>query len=720
MFIDFLYNYNLTKDQEYIANELENFIYNSLDFIIIQGSAGTGKTFLISQYARYLYRKNNNFVILAPTGRAAKILNEKSKFQTKTIHSEIYSFYDKIIDLDNDEIKVYFKLKDLYYSNTIFIIDESSMISDMQLLDENLVFGSGKLLSDLIEYIKNGVNNKIIFLGDEYQLPPINSNFSPALNKEYLEKNFNLNGEKFFLNDIVRQKKNSFILKNANIIKNHIDNKKFFNLKFEYSHDFIKIDDFINEYNFNNPGKDIIITSTNERAINYNNKIRKKLGYKNNIEIGDILLNTKNVYYNNITVFNGEFFKVIDIINHEKKDTFIGNNEHIILEFYDLKLKNTFSGEIIKFKVFANSLFSKSSNIDFNLKKALINFCIEDTYNQEYNIQHIDTNPYFNSLQVKYGYAVTAHKAQGGEWDRVFIDPYYYNSPKTKEYFQWLYTSITRGKERIYIKELPLKTFTQDKLKIQKDFVLKDKIKISYNLIFNDVELRKLYEALEQKISEYSFEIIGLEHFQYQEVYYIKSNNHYLKVQLYYNKNYEPTRLKIIETTDEKIAFDFLNIFYSQNENLNNNIDKCIKIYIDGSYDHQKRKFGSGVVVLRDEIEKYWKGYYNEEYIKHRNVAGEIYAALLAFEYSKKENLKCIEINYDYEGIEKWALGIWKTNTYLTKLYKEKYDYYSKYYIIKFNKIKSHSGDKYNELADELAKKAVFEDNYNVKYDIDI
>ena len=152
--------------------------------------------------------------------------------------------------------------------------------------------------------------------------------------------------------------------------------------------------------------------------------------------------------------------------------------------------------------------------------------------------------------------------------------------------------------------------------------------------------------------------------------------------------------------------------------------NECVKIYIDGSYDESTKKIGAGFVVVKEsneeKIETYWRGFSNPEHVKHRNVAGEIYAALLAFEYAKNENLKCIEINYDYEGIEKWALGLWKTNTSLTKLYKEKYDYYSTFFRIKFNKVKAHTGEKYNEIADNLAKKAVNEEKYHVKYEIDL
>ncbi|GAB6189013.1 hypothetical protein JCM30566_07520 [Marinitoga arctica] len=730
MFLDFLYNYTLTKDQEYLSNELDKFIINSLDFLIIQGGAGTGKTFLISQYARYLNRKHINFIMLAPTGRASKILHEKSGFETKTIHSDIYSFFDKKINLDKDEIKIFFKLKENPRNNTIFIVDESSMISDINLSDENLIFGSGKLLSDLVTYVKFGNNNKIIFLGDEYQLPPIRSNSSPALDRKYIEENFDLKGEKIILNEVIRQKKDSYILKNAITIKNHIDRKTFFDLKFEYNNDFIKEEKFTEKYNYSKPGKDIIICSTNEKSLKYNVEIRKKLNFKNSIEIGDVLLNTKNIYFNNKTIFNGEFFKVIKILNHEKKDAFLGKSEHIVLEFYDLILENIFSNERITFKVFVNSLFSKSTDIDLNLKKALYSMCLNEIYQktglyEEYVFEMLEFDPYFNALHVKYGYAVTAHKAQGGEWDRVFIDTSYFNSIKTKEYFKWLYTSITRAKERVFIKELPFKLFQNNKLKIYNEFIIKKEINISYNLSFFNTSLKELYLAFREKIKEKLFEIIGIEHFQYHEVYYIKKGNDYLKVQLYYNKDYDPTFMRILETTNKKIAEEFLSIFekkdLTQEKKHEVKTNNCLKIYIDGSYDNNLKKFGSGFIVIKeDNVEKYWKGFAYEKFLKHRNVAGEIFAALLAFEYAKQENLKCIEINYDYEGIEKWAIGEWKTNTELTKYYKERYDYYSSIFKIKFNKIKSHSGDKYNELADELAKKAVYESDYNIKYDIEV
>ncbi|HOJ93716.1 MAG TPA: AAA family ATPase [Fervidobacterium nodosum] len=754
MFLNFLQQYNLTRDQIYAAKKLEDFIYNYLDFLIIQGSAGTGKTFLISQYVRYLFEKGKKFVILAPTGRAAKILHEKSGFETKTIHSEIYSFSHEKVDLESEIIKVYFCLKKPQRDNTIFIIDESSMISDNKQSDEELVFGSGKLLSDFIEYVKSGENNKIIFFGDEYQLPPTNSSFSPALDVKTLQENFHLKGEKIFLNEVVRQRNQSKILNNANTIKKHIDDENYLTLKFEYDGDeFVKTHDFIKEYNYSNPGEDIIIVSTNKKALEYNMEIRKKLGFQSQIEVGDILLNTKNVYCKDKLVFNGEFFKVEKVINYEGKDAFVGRKKYV-LEFYDLELKNINSGEIIESKVLANSLFSETADIDSDLKKALFSFCIHDVCKKtglsQKNItqnlsKYLQDNPYLNALHVKYGYAITAHKSQGGEWDRAFIDPYYYNSTKTKEYFRWLYTSITRAKKKVYIKDLPIKIFSFNKLKIQNDFTLREKINISYNLNFNDEMLRELYTAFESIISKHSFNVLGIEHLQYQEVYYIKSGNHYLKVQLYYDKNYEPTSLKILETTNNEQALKMLSIINSEVQNSNNfNIDKnnkinsisisrcmkktleneCVKIYIDGSYDESTKKIGAGFVVVKEsneeKIETYWRGFSNPEHVKHRNVAGEIYAALLAFEYAKNENLKCIEINYDYEGIEKWALGLWKTNTSLTKLYKEKYDYYSTFFRIKFNKVKAHTGEKYNEIADNLAKKAVNEEKYHVKYEIDL
>ncbi|APT75623.1 hypothetical protein LN42_03865 [Marinitoga sp. 1137] len=195
-------------------------------------------------------------------------------------------------------------------------------------------------------------------------------------------------------------------------------------------------------------------------------------------------------------------------------------------------------------------------------------------------------------------------------------------------------------------------------------------------------------------------------------------------VQLYYNKKYEATTLKIIESTNENVANEFLNLFNKgeiQIKEINNEIksnNKCIKAYVDGSYDNKIKRYGSGIVIIDDNnIGEYYCYGENEELLKYRNISGEIIATLIALEYAKQNHVECMEIYYDYSGIENWALGYWKTNNYLTKRYKELFDKYINDYTLKviFRKVKAHSGNNYNEIADKLAKKALFERKCNVE-----
>ncbi|WP_175420249.1 AAA family ATPase [Marinitoga sp. 1154] len=731
MFLDFLYNINLTRDQKNAANQLDKFLYNTDDFLIIQGSAGTGKTFLISKFAGYLKRKNKNFIFLAPTGRAANIISQKSSFNAKTIHSEIYDFIYEKVSVENNEFKVFFEIKNYQIKDTIFIIDESSMISDIDIFNEKLVFGSGKLLSDLITYVfRIGYNNKIIFLGDENQLPPIGSKISPALDKYYIENNFDLKGDKIYLEDIIRQKEDSYILKNANKLKEKIKAKDFLEIKFDYSDDFIEKTNFLEIYDYFNPAKDIIICSTNKIALEYNKKIRKNYGYKEILEVGDILINTKNSKYFNKPIFNGEFFKVKEIYNHIKDFVYIKNEKAIPVEFHDVILENIENKENIDCRIFSNSLFSEKTDIDDLSYQALYVYTIKeikenfDIYFEEELLEKIKGNRTFNSLHVKYGYAVTAHKAQGGEWNNVFIDAKYYGNYKSKEYFKWLYTSITRAKKNVFIKNIPIKSTIFEKVEVNYNFNIKNNINISYNLIFPDSNLKKIYNQFLNIVSRKDFQIIGNQHFQYQEVYFLKKDNDYLKVQIYYNKNFKVAKIKVMESTSAEKTQEFLSLF-SKNQikaerKIKDNKDNngCIKAYVDGSYDNTLKRYGAGIVIIKKDnnIEKYYT--YGEKYLKYRNVAGEIIATLLSFEYAKNENIKCLEIYYDYSGIANWALGLWKTNTELTKFYKEKFEYYKKYIDINFKKVQAHSGDKFNNLADELAKKAVFEKKKFIKYDI--
>ncbi|SHH31802.1 ribonuclease HI [Thermosipho atlanticus DSM 15807] len=234
--------------------------------------------------------------------------------------------------------------------------------------------------------------------------------------------------------------------------------------------------------------------------------------------------------------------------------------------------------------------------------------------------------------------------------------------------------------------------------------------KIEKNLDFQNENLKKIYEELRSKLS--GFKIVGVKHFSFQEIYFIERNNHSLKIQLFYNKYFEPTKLKILQATDNQIANLFLSHFKSP---INQEITKA---YVDGSY-KSSGKIGAGLVIVKTGgIEKYYK--FITKYAKHRNVTGEIVATLLALEYAKNETINNLEIFYDYTGIEMWSVGRWKPKTELTKKYKNLYDKYSKIINVTFTKVKAHTGERFNDLADKLAKKAIEDEKTHVKYDIEI
>jgi len=234
--------------------------------------------------------------------------------------------------------------------------------------------------------------------------------------------------------------------------------------------------------------------------------------------------------------------------------------------------------------------------------------------------------------------------------------------------------------------------------------------KIEKDKNFTNPELKKLYEEFKKILK--NFRIIGIIHHQFQEIYFLEKDGNFLKVQIFYNKNFKLTTINILKATSQRILDDFISDLTRKN---NENI---IKAFIDGSF-KQPNKIGAGIVIIDNEnIYQFYK--FTTKYPKHRNVTGEILAALLVFEYAKNEKIKKIEIFYDYNGIKMWATGEWKAKTELTKKYKKLYDYYSKFIEINFSKVKAHTGNTYNELADKLAKKTILEEKTNVKYDINL
>jgi exodeoxyribonuclease V len=450
-----LFSFEATEDQKKCVNNFVDFLDDEKKskVFVLTGYAGTGKTTLIANFVQALKHFNRSSVLLAPTGRAAKVFSSYSKYRAFTIHKKIY----RKVKIENGSIQLSLAFNSS--KNTIYIVDEASMLGDYN-LKENGTVSDRNLLEDLISYVFSGENNSLVLVGDEGQLPPIGSNFSPALNKEYLSYHFpKLNLYFGQLNLVLRQASNSGILVNATLIRN-MSPDVLPKLKCNFK-DVLKIQGLdLQEHlesSYNNSGLEetIIITKSNKRANLYNQEIRKRILFHEEVlSSGDMLMVVKNSYFwvdelSDIGfIANGEIAVVKKIIKFEELYGF--SFAHVIIELIDFPDQ----GEI-KLIVLLNTIASESPNLSREDQRTLF-FEIEKDYLDERNKQKryesILNNPYFNALQVKFAYAITCHKAQGGQWSEVYLDHGLIDNENIENTFnRWLYTAFTRAKEKLYL-----------------------------------------------------------------------------------------------------------------------------------------------------------------------------------------------------------------------------------------------------------------------------
>lgn len=453
-----------TDDQEKLIHMLEDFLrskdQNSL--FLLKGYAGTGKTSVLGAFVKTLSYFKLKSRLLAPTGRAAKILSLKSAKEAFTIHKQIYR-RNSSVDENSGMV-----LAPNLHTNTVFIVDEASMIGDYSVLNDGSV-APRNLLDDLIEYVFSGKNCKLIFLGDEGQLPPVGCEHSPALNKDYLKNNYlALSITDFSLTKVLRQADASGILHNATLLRSSDEeNSPLFDTK--GFTDFIRLpgDEFQDtlESSYNEYGVEdtIIITRSNKRANAYNNQIRSRLlWYEEILCAGDCLMVVKNNYYwvDDQTkmgfIANGEALKVIRVKKTEEMYGF--EFARIIVKFVDYD-------ELPEMEVlvFLESLQTEGPSIPRQRMKELF-FAVEQDFLHEKNKKKrydlILKDPYFNALQIKYAYAITCHKSQGGQWSHVYIDQGYIDPEMlNSEYYRWLYTAVTRASEKLFLVNFPDESF---------------------------------------------------------------------------------------------------------------------------------------------------------------------------------------------------------------------------------------------------------------------
>lgn len=449
------FSHRPTSRQAKLFEMLVDFIF-SKDYqtlFLLKGYAGTGKTSAISALVLNLNKTNKKAVLLAPTGRAAKVISGYSKVPAYTIHKKIY-FPKK-----QQNGSVDFVLKTNKHRNTIFIVDEASMIPDRP--QNGKLFEQGSLLDDLISYVYSGYHCKLVLVGDTAQLPPVKLSISPALDENRLEFDFDKNIYKIELNEVTRQHENSGILSNATILRTLIDSDVT-NFTFNMNYpdivrliDGYDIQDAISECYENDGVEDTaFIVRSNKRANQYNQQIRSHIrGKENEISTGDYIMVVKNNYYwlkessSAGFIANGDTCEVLRI--NSIKELYGFRFAEVEIRMIDYPDQPPFETVLI-----LDTLSSEKPSLTYEETNKLYEAVREDYAHEKSKYKQlllVKKNVFFNALQVKFSYAITCHKSQGGQWKTIFIEQPYLPEGPSKEYFRWLYTAVTRAQEKLYL-----------------------------------------------------------------------------------------------------------------------------------------------------------------------------------------------------------------------------------------------------------------------------
>lgn len=452
--------YKPTLEQEKAVKFLADFLFfrQSDSVFLLKGYAGTGKTSLIGALVKTLDQLQQKCVLLAPTGRAAKVFSHYAQHPAYTIHKKIYRQRNFSNDLDN------FSLDDNLHQHTLFIVDEASMIANDGLA--GAVFGTGRLLDDLIQYVYAGTGCRLMLIGDTAQLPPVGEEESPALSADKL-RGYGMEVYEAQLTEVVRQMHDSGILWNATELRRYISEENFLTLPSVRVEGFPDIrmvsgSELIEVINdcYGQAGMDetIVVCRSNKRANIYNKGIRNTILFREDeLNSGDLLMVAKNNY------FWTEGCKEIDFIANG--DIAVVRRVRRVREAYGFRFADVvlafpdYDGMELEVKLLLDTLHTETPALPKELNDKLFYSVLEDyadiTVKRE-RMKKMKADPHYNALQVKYAYAVTCHKAQGGQWKRVFLDQGYMTEDMlTPDYFRWLYTAFTRATEILYLVNWP-------------------------------------------------------------------------------------------------------------------------------------------------------------------------------------------------------------------------------------------------------------------------
>ena len=622
--LDSFAEYDLTNDQQKLVRQLNQFLSaKDSQIFLLKGYAGTGKTFITKGLTEYFKSIGRNYLLAAPTGKAAKVIEQKTGSQASTIHKAIYSIND--IKQYKEEVEGSETYK--FYANlavnddpvdTVYIIDEASMVSDQYQESEFFRFGSGYLLQDLLQYINldhNDHQKKIIFIGDNAQLPPVGMNLSPALSEHYLSSEYGLQLMGYELKEVVRQKSESGVLYHASQLRQAMENKVFNQLVIQHHFEdvhHLNYDKFLSSYLSVSDGKmsadTIVLAHSNADVIAYNKRIREHFfPERTELQPRDKIIVVNN-YYDSASgqmIANGEFGMVKQVygakeirhttLRYKNQNTEQVEEIPIELIFRDVQLVfKDLEGRpyYIDCKIVENLLDSDHADLTSDESKAIyVDFCIRHPHLKPNSVEFKDTlkkDPYFNALKIKYGYAITCHKAQGSEWKHVFVKCKTHTKPLSAAYFRWFYTAITRTSTHLHLIDPPhiplgaglkavLPSYIPEHL--QQDVTdTNDVADLSYQITSTQTDnkdlqnqafqfgiaqdnvcLISIFSRIQAFIADSEFRIVDIKHRQYQEAYsFIDQNNDVVKIAIHYNAKHQVSSVRAQTTSASSVKLEQL------------------------------------------------------------------------------------------------------------------------------------------------------------------
>jgi len=446
-----------TLKQGEALNRLANFVLEGKkdDVFLLKGFAGTGKTTLVATLVSSLWKVKMSSVLMAPTGRAAKVMSVYSGNKAFTIHKKIY-FPKK-----QSGEGIQFVLAPNKHRNTVFIVDEASMIPDTPA--DSKLFENGSLLDDLMFYVHSGHNCKLILIGDTAQLPPVKLELSPALDEGRLSLNYDKEVECLELDEVMRQSDDSGILHNATNLREQLQSEFFEDFKFELHHykDIVRLIDgneiqeaIDSSYSQNGKEQTAIIVRSNKRANLYNQNIRERILFLDNeISVGDFMMVVKNNYFwlkpNSEAGFiaNGDIIEVLELF--AIKELYGFKFAEVKVKMVDYPNQKPFETVLL-----LDTITAETPSLSYDDGNRLYQEVMKDYAHEKSKYRKflgVKNNKFFNALQVKFSYAITCHKSQGGQWDTVFVEQPYLPNGVDKDYLRWLYTAVTRAERQLYL-----------------------------------------------------------------------------------------------------------------------------------------------------------------------------------------------------------------------------------------------------------------------------